>query len=122
MQTIKMKKRLSYFTLTTIVALLISISLFAQQSVRGTLRAPSGDVLAGATVTVKGTNRSVTTDANGQFTIDVSPGSTLILSSVGFQNREITVTGSDINETLQTLDASLSEVVVIGYQSVRRKD
>ena len=122
MQTIKMKKRLSYFTLTTIVALLISISLFAQQSVRGTLRAPSGDVLAGATVTVKGTNRSVTTDGNGQFTIDAPPGSILILSSVGFQNREITVTGSDINETLQTAEASLSEVVVIGYQSVRRKD
>ncbi|MDQ3683091.1 MAG: TonB-dependent receptor [Bacteroidota bacterium] len=117
-----MKKRLPFLTLTTIVALLLSMCVYAQQSVKGTLRSPSGEVLPGATITVKGTNRSVTTDANGQFTIDVLPGSTLIISSIGFQNREVTVTGSDINETLQTADATLSEVVVIGYQTVRRRD
>jgi len=117
-----MKKRLHYFALATIAALLLSLSLYAQQIVRGTLRSPAGEVLAGATVTVKGTNRSVVTNVNGQFSIDAPTGSTLVISSVGFQNREVTVTGSDINETLQQTEGTLSEVVVIGYQTVRRRD
>ncbi len=117
-----MKKRLPHFALALIAALLISFNLYAQQTTTGTLRSPSGEVLAGATVTVKGTNRSVTTDANGRFTIEAPAGSTLVVSSVGFQNREITVTGAEINETLQVTDATLSEVVVIGYQTVRRRD
>ncbi|HEY0058744.1 MAG TPA: SusC/RagA family TonB-linked outer membrane protein, partial [Flavisolibacter sp.] len=116
-----MKKRLHHFALVTVAALLFSTGLYAQQT-RGTLRAPSGETLPGATITVKGTNRSVTTDANGQFTIDAPVGSTLVISSVGFQNREVVVTGSDLNETLQQGDATLSEVVVIGYQTVRRRD
>lgn len=116
------KERLLYSAIATFVAMLISISMYAQQTIRGTLRAPSGEVLAGATVTVKGTNRSVITDANGQFAIDAPVGSTLVVSSVGFQGREIAVTGSEINETLQPGDATLNEVVVIGYQTVRRRD
>lgn len=116
-----MKKRLSPILMSTF-ALLFSLSVLAQGSIRGTLRSPSGEPLLGATVTVKGTSKSVTTDAAGQFTIDAPVGSTLVVSSVGFQGREIAVTGSEINETMQVTDASLTEVVVIGYQSVRRRD
>lgn len=106
-----------------VVALLLSLSVWAQQAVRGTLRSPTGDPLVGATVTVKGTNQSVATDANGQFTINAPIGSTLVVSSVGFQGREITVTGADINEVLQLGSSTLNEVVVtIGYQTVRRRD
>ncbi|HZH97000.1 MAG TPA: carboxypeptidase-like regulatory domain-containing protein, partial [Flavisolibacter sp.] len=117
-----MKKRLHCFVFATLAALLLNAGVYAQQTTKGTLRSPSGDALIGATITVKGTNRSVTTDANGQFTIDAPAGSTLVVSSVGFQNREIAVTGSEINETLQVTDATLSEVVVIGYQTVRKRD
>gem|GEM_PF-4430344 len=117
-----MKNRLRYFAMAMIAALIAGINVFAQQALKGSLRSPSGDPLIGVTITVKGTNRSVTTDANGQFTIEAPVGSTLIISSVGFQNREVIVTGAEINETLQTTDATLSEVVVIGYQSVRRRD
>lgn len=117
-----MKKRLRQFAICTGAALLFSISVFAQQVIRGTLRSPSGEPLSGATITVKGTNRSVVTDANGTFSIDAPAGSTLVVSSVGFQGREITVTGTEVNEVLQLTDATLNEVVVIGYQTVRRKD
>ncbi len=117
-----MKKRLHYLAMTTIAALLLSFSVYAQQSVRGTLRASTGDVLPGATITVKGTNQSVITNGNGQFTIMAAPGSTLVISSVGYQNRELLVTGAEINETLQASDATLSEVVIIGYQTVRKRD
>lgn len=116
------KDRLLYFALATLMALFLSAAVYAQQVIRGTLRAPSGEVLAGATVTVKGTNQTVITDANGQFTINAPVGSTLVVSSVGFAGREITVTGDEINETLQPAEGTLNEVVVIGYQSVRRRD
>src|SRR5687767_12392179 len=118
----KLEKRLLNAALLFCTVMLLTISAWAQQTVRGTLRAPSGEPLVGATVTVKGTNRSVVTDANGQFSIDAPPGSTLVVSSVGLQQREIAVTGTDINETLQATDAVMNEVVVIGYQSVRRRD
>lgn len=117
-----MKKRLHQFVMSTGVAMLFSICVFAQQNVRGTLRSPAGEPLLGATVTVKGTNQSTTTDANGQFIINAPVGSTLVVSSVGFQSREIPVTGAEINEVLQVTDATLNEVVVIGYQAVRRRD
>jgi len=116
------KKRLLYVMANTIIALLLSLSVWAQQSVKGTLRTSAGEPLAGATVAVKGTNKVTVTDANGQFTIDAPNGSILVVSSVGYQTRELTVSGADINETLQTTNAQLNEVVVIGYQAVRRKD
>src|SRR5688572_14124859 len=122
MQPMKLKNRVLYFGFATLATMLISINLFAQERVRGTLRSPSGEALASATVTVKGTNQSVTTDSTGQFTIDAPQGSTLVISSVGFQNREVPVTGADINITLETAEPTLSEVVVIGYQTVRRRD
>src|SRR5687767_10727741 len=118
----KFKRRLQHAALLFCSVLFLTLPVWAQQTVRGTLRAPSGEPLPGATVTVKGTSRSVVTDANGQFVIEAAPGSTLVVSSVGLQPREIAVTGSDINETLQSTDALLNEVVVIGYQSVRRRD
>ena len=117
-----MPKRLLYFSFVLFTTLLLTISSYAQQMVKGTLRTPTGESLAGATITVKGTSRSVSTDANGQFTISAATGSTLVISYVGYQNREVTVTGADINEVLQTSDAALNEVVVIGYQTVRKRD
>ncbi|HUR11149.1 MAG TPA: TonB-dependent receptor [Flavitalea sp.] len=116
-----MKKRLRYF-LTVCGVLLLGMSVFAQQVIRGTLRSPSGEPLIGASVTVKGTNRSVATNASGQFAINAPVGGTLVVTSVGFQPKEIVITGDDISDVLQVGDASMSEVVVIGYQTVRKRD
>ena len=114
------KKRLLYLCAGSFFALLISLTVLAQQTVRGTLRTTTGEPLIGATVTVKGTTNSTLTDANGQFSINAANGNVLVVTSVGYQPREITVTGTEINETLQSGTTSLNEVVVIGYQSVRR--
>jgi TonB-dependent starch-binding outer membrane protein SusC len=115
-------RRLFRAGLTSCLTLLLSISIYAQQTVTGILRSPSGEPLAGATITVKGTNRKVASDSAGRFQIAADPGTTLVLTSVGYQSKEINVTGAEINEVLQITDAALSEVVVIGYQTVRRRD
>ena len=118
----RMKKRLHKTLVSLCAAFFLCTAVWAQQAVSGTLRSPSGDPLVGATVTVKGTNTTTTTDANGRFTINAPQGSTLVVSSVGFQGREISVAGTELNEVLQVGDSTLNEVVVIGYQTVRRRD
>ena len=117
----KMKNYLNHLSII-LFALLLSAGVEAQQTVRGSLHSSGGGAVPAATVSVKGTNRSVVSDNNGNFTIDAPVGSTLQISSVGFQSKEISVTGADINETLQVTNSTLNDVVVIGYQSVRRKD
>ncbi len=94
----------------------------AQQNVKGRLTSSAGGPVVAATISVKGINKSVVSDNNGNFTINAPVGSTLAISSVGFQAKEITVTGADINEVLQVTNSTLNDVVVIGYQTVRRKD
>src|SRR5690606_126597 len=103
-------------------ALLLAPALQAQETIRGTLRSATGEAVAGATVTVKGTSNAVSSDNNGSFSIVAPVGSVLTITSVGFAPREVTVTGTQINEVLQIADATLTEVVVIGYQTVRRSD
>lgn len=116
------RKRHYFLLRCTILALLCWIGAWAQQSVRGTLRTTTGAPLVGATITVKGTSRSAVTDTSGQFVIEAAPGSTVTVSSIGFTPREFTITGTELNETIAPEAASLNEVVVIGYQSVRRRD
>jgi iron complex outermembrane receptor protein len=117
-----MKKRLQACALT-VLASLMSIGLFAQQSIRGTLRSSSGEPLSGATVTIKGTTQSVVTGNSGEFVIDVPAGTTLVISYVGYESREINVGNQkQLNITLQSTASSLNEVIVIGYGTARKKD
>ncbi|HYF29587.1 MAG TPA: TonB-dependent receptor [Chitinophagaceae bacterium] len=115
-------KRLLHACFCTCLILLLGISAWAQQIISGTLRNASGEPLVAASVSVKGTNRTVMTDASGRFRIEAPAGSTLVITSVGYDPKEIAVTGAEINEVLQTATNSLTDVVVIGYQTVRRRD
>jgi TonB-linked SusC/RagA family outer membrane protein len=95
----------------------------AQQAVRGTLRSSTGEPLAGATVTVKGTNTRTTTNGNGEFTISAPVGSTLVVTYVGYANQEIPVRDNNpLSIQMQAANQELQQVVVIGYQTVRRRD
>ena len=80
--------------------------------------------LAGVTVTLRGTTTSTATNNDGQYTISVSPNATLVFSSVGYTSREVAVGNqSVINVTLSaSAGATLSDVVVVGYATVRRRD
>ena len=62
------------------------------QPVSGTVKDASGTALSGATVTIKGTGKSTSTDASGAFSLSV-PGSSsvLVISYIGFEPQEITV-------------------------------
>ncbi|MGZ5189776.1 MAG: SusC/RagA family TonB-linked outer membrane protein [Flavisolibacter sp.] len=118
----KQKKRLLY-VFSILMCLFITISASAQQTVRGILRTPTGDPLAGATITVKGTTTSTTSNSNGEFSINAPVGSVLVVSYVGYVEQEVSVTdGSILNIQLQPSSQELNAVVVIGYQTVRKRD
>jgi TonB-linked SusC/RagA family outer membrane protein len=79
--------------------------------------------IIGASVRVKGASTGAVTDVNGEFTISLSPGNTLVVSYIGYQTQEVAV-GADANLriTLVAGTNSLNEVVVTGYGSQRKKD
>ena len=83
-----------------------------------------GNTLPGATVSIKGTQNGTTTDANGQFSLNVPAGAkTLVISFIGMVTQEVVVGNrTTINVTLKVGDRSLDEVVVIGYGTQRRQD
>jgi TonB-linked SusC/RagA family outer membrane protein len=117
------KRRLLYAAFLTTFALLFAAGVMAQQPVSGTLRSATGEPLAGATVSVKGTTTTVVTNASGEFTINAPTGSTLVVTYVGYTPQEITVTGTGpLNVQMQAAAGDLQQVVVIGYQTVRRRD
>ncbi|GAB3703681.1 TonB-dependent receptor [Spirosoma flavus] len=78
--------------------------------------------LPGVTVTVKGTSRGTTTDANGAYRINVvNDQSVLVFSSVGFVTQEVVVGNrSTLNLTIETDNRSLNEVVVVGYGTQKK--
>lgn len=104
-------------------ASLLLAGMAQAQTVTGTVSEPNGP-LPGANVLVKGTTNGTTTDFDGNYTINnVTAGSTLIFSYVGFAAKEVAVNGkSTINVTLEEDAAALEEVVVIGYGSTTVKD
>ncbi|MBX3238763.1 MAG: TonB-dependent receptor [Chitinophagaceae bacterium] len=92
--------------------------------VKGKVMDASGSPLAGVSVSVKGTNRGVTTDVNGDFSISVPENSTLVFSFVGFQSQETAVADQDtINIIMEPeTEQQLEEVVVIGYGTASKRD
>ncbi|MEJ7768379.1 MAG: SusC/RagA family TonB-linked outer membrane protein, partial [Chitinophagaceae bacterium] len=114
-------KRLPLFALCILVTLLFSTTVFAQQPIEGTLKTPTGDPLPGATIIVKGTKNSVVTDVNGNFKMNVPSGSVLVITSVGYQDKEVAVTSDKVTEILELRNNSLDEVVVTGYGSQKKE-
>ena len=103
-----------------------SLLVFAQQrTVVGSVRnADDNSPLVAATVSVKGTNISTQTDANGNFSINVPANrNALTITSVGYESRDISISGqSNVSITLKSTASSMNEVVVTGYTAQRKKD
>jgi energy-coupling factor transporter ATP-binding protein EcfA2 len=118
-----MNKNPSKLTFLFFLSFLLFLNSQAQnKKVTGTVNDNSGAVLPNVSVQVKGTNLGTLTDANGGFSISVTPGkSRLVFSFAGMVTQEITVNNqSTINVQLQNANNSLGEVVVIGYGTAKR--
>ena len=76
--------------------------------------------LIGATVMEKGTNNGTVTDFDGNFTLNVKPGATLVISYVGYESQEVKA-GTNVHVNLKEDGHVVNEVVVIGYGTQRRE-
>jgi TonB-dependent starch-binding outer membrane protein SusC len=102
---------------------MLSSNLLHSQNVSGTVSDKNGP-LPGATILVKGTTNSAATDFDGSYNIkNVGSNAVLIFSYIGFKNQEISVNGQTTIKVVLADEANkLSEVVIIGYGSVKKKD
>ena len=93
----------------------------ATKKITGTVVDAQGPVI-GASVMEKGTTNGTVTDFDGNFTLNVNPGATIVLSYIGYETQEIVVGNqSNFNITLNEDDAVLEEVVVVGYGTMKKK-
>lgn len=119
----KEKKRYAAMTLTLFLSLFFSIAAFAQSVIRGTVHSTTGEPLSGATIMVKGGSISTVSAADGTFNIQAAAGSTLQVTHVGYLSKEVPVTNTELLDIrLESGDQELQQVVVIGYQTVKKKD
>ncbi|MBQ8096989.1 MAG: TonB-dependent receptor [Prevotella sp.] len=92
-----------------------------QKKVTGTVSDAMGPII-GASVVEKGTGNGVVTDFDGHFALTVKPGTTLVISYVGYEKQEVKVGAeSNLNITLREDSHSLEEVVVVGYGVQKKK-
>ena len=101
--------------------LLVSTLTYAQMEVRGTVVDPTGETIIGATVIEKGTTNAAVTDFDGNFTLKVANGATLVFSYIGFEQLELKAEAV-MNVVMNDNVKELSEVVVTGYQVQRKAD
>lgn len=108
--------------------LFLSASALAQnRQVTGTItEKDSKDPVIAASVVVKGTTSGTQTDVNGNFKMLVPDKANvvLVITSVGYKTKEVTLTAGQLSvrTSLESDSHQLSEVVAIGYQTVKRRD
>lgn len=95
------------------------------REVRGKIVNANGEFLQGATVAVKGTNRTVTTDRNGDFRMDnVDENAILVISYVGYQPREVKANRNVGIIPMELAQGGIEEVAIMvntGYQQISQE-
>ena len=110
-------------TYILLIALLISAIGYSQSTITGVIKDESNIPMPDASILIKNTNKGVTTDFDGNFSIVASPENTLTIQMIGMITQNIKVGNqTTINVVLKEDRAQLDEVVVIGYGSVAKKD
>ncbi|QNH63590.1 SusC/RagA family TonB-linked outer membrane protein [Hymenobacter sediminicola] len=99
-----------------------SLAALADVPVSGRITQRNGEPLPGVTVIVQGTTLGTSTNSDGVFSLTVPDGSTLVISSIGFQRQELRINGASSSLTVVMVEdlRALSEVVVVGYGTQER--
>ncbi len=122
----KVKLYLRSFLMLMLGVALTSQFAFAQgRKVSGRVTDSGDDSgIPGASVTIKGSTKGVATDGTGKYSIDVNgAGDVLVFSFVGYKPTEVVVGSQSVVDVALVEDAAnLEELVVTGYQSIRKKD
>ncbi|MDG2193394.1 MAG: SusC/RagA family TonB-linked outer membrane protein [Polaribacter sp.] len=107
------------------ILILSTFTMFAQQTLNGVVKeTATGDSLPGVNVVIKGTTNGTSSDFDGKFQLsNVKTGDVIIFSSIGFQNKEVTIGANfNITVTLNEESQKLDEVVIVGYGTTTVRD
>ncbi|MFN3380147.1 MAG: SusC/RagA family TonB-linked outer membrane protein [Runella zeae] len=117
-------KRLSKAYFLVVAILFLGGAAFAQtgKTITGNIKDAASQPLPGANIIIKGTKIGTVSNSEGNFKLTLSQGNeTLVISSVGYQSREVAVNGQNfVAVTLDDDVASISEVVVVGYGTQKK--
>ena len=118
------RNRIRKMFLFFFVMLGLSSMLLAQtKAISGVVKDASGETIIGASVIVKGSNIGTVTNIDGEFNLNVPANAkTLLVSYVGMQTKEITISGTNLKISLVEDTKVLDDVVVIGYGTQRKRD
>ena len=115
-------KRYSFKKMLMLLLFLgVSFGAFAQSEVTGKVTDQNGEPIIGASIKVKGTNSGTVTDVSGVFRLKGNGNETILISYIGFQTQEVSVSGkSNILVQLKDDEKSLDEVIVVGYGTQKK--
>ena len=123
MYLINISKSIGHRSFITLLTLILSVSLYAQKTLNGTVVDEADMPLIGATVAVEGTSGGTITDIDGNFTIKVKKGAVIKFSYVGYKDRKLTYQGqNNVTVKLEPDAKVIDEVVVVGYSSMKKTD
>ncbi|MAH59260.1 MAG: SusC/RagA family TonB-linked outer membrane protein, partial [Flavobacteriaceae bacterium] len=115
-----MKNQKTFFSFFLTICI-VGLSFAQSSNVSGTVSDADGP-LPGATVVVKGTNTGVTTDFDGNFSIQAAGDDVLVVSYVGFESQEVGVSNQTSISVVLSSSNELDEVIITGYGSVTKRD
>jgi len=119
------KKRLLARTPVLLCLLLATLFSYAQnKTVTGKITdQKDGSPLAGVSIVPKGSARGTSSAPDGSFSIIVTASTrTLIISSIGYGSKQVDITGDIVNVQLTATNASMNEVIVVGYGTQRKRE
>lgn len=103
---------------------MLSLDISAQNiQVHGVVKDTNGETIIGASVVQKGTKNATVTDIDGAFTLSVPANSTLSFTYMGYKEKDVPLNGkNNVDIVLAEDNQQLSEVVVVGYGTMRKRD
>ena len=106
-------KQLMHMLATLLMVVGVHTAMGQELTLRGTVLSSGNEPVPNATITVKGTQRNTVSDNQGQFSIKVTKGEVLVVTSVGYLSRELKVgDNATVRISLTATDNTLNEVVV----------
>ena len=111
--------------ITVLLFLVLGLNAMSQTlNVEGVVKdAENGDMLPGVSIILKGSNTGTQTDFDGFYSLkNIDKGATLIFRYLGYKQKEVIVASEVVNVSMETEAESLSEIVVVGYGTQRKKE